>query len=286
MTTLEDLPSVRACIERHKLRAQKSLGQHFLFDLNLTRKIARAAGVESGDQVIEIGPGPGGLTRALLEHGAAVTAIDMDTRFAPILDEIAEASSAPLQVIYQDALKTDMSAQVEAEHPLKIVSNLPYNVGTQLLIGWLTAKPLFWSSLTLMFQREVAERVVALPGSSAYGRLAVLTAAIADAHMLFGVPAEAFSPPPKVDSAVVHLTPKAPAQRFDDLDALEQVTRAAFGQRRKMLRASLKSIAKTTGLDISDWLSAAKIDPTDRPETLPPQDFFALARLWRQAKGL
>lgn len=280
MTTLEYLPPVRESLKQAGLLANKSLGQHFLFDLNLTRKIARAAGTGPGDLVVEIGPGPGGLTRPLLESGAQVIAIDKDTRFAPILDEISVASHGALQVRYEDALRTDMTA---FEPPVKIVANLPYNVGTQLLVQWLTEKPIFWISLTLMFQKEVAERVVAQPEQSAYGRLAILCAAVAETHMLFGVPASAFTPPPKVDSAVVHLTPKAPENRFDDLDALEQITRAAFGQRRKMIRASLKAIAKSAGLDVGNWLISAGINPTDRPETLPPEAFYALAHIWRVA---
>jgi len=285
MTMLEDLPPVQESLKQAGLWANKSLGQHFLFDLNLTRKIVRAAGVEPGDMVVEIGPGPGGLTRALLENGAKVIAIDKDTRFAPILDRIAEASDHHLEVHYEDALRTDLSIFAKPGKPIKVVSNLPYNVGTALLIGWLSAKPVFWSSLTLMFQKEVAERVVAAPGTPAYGRLAVLCTAVADAHMMFGVPAAAFTPPPKVDSAVIHLTPKPVQDRFEDLDALEQVTRAAFGQRRKMLRASLKSLAKSAELDIAKWLAEANVSPTDRPETLPPQNFFALAQIWRKAKS-
>ncbi len=281
MSALGDLPPVGVCLERIGLRAHKALGQNFLFDLNLTGKIARAANTGPGDVVIEVGPGPGGLTRALLQSGANVIAVDKDTRFAPILDEINTASDGALRVLYEDALRTDMATLGNAEQPIKIVSNLPYNVGTQLLIGWLKADPVFWTSLTLMFQREVAERVVAAPGSAAYGRLAVLCAAIAEAHLLFDVPAAAFTPPPKVNSAVVHLTPKPHKARFDDLAALEHVTRAAFGQRRKMLRASLKPCAKAAGLDVARWLAEAEIEPTDRPETLAPDRFFALARIWR-----
>jgi len=285
MTMLEALPPVQESLKQAGLWANKSLGQHFLLDLNLTRKIARAAGIESGDLVVEIGPGPGGLTRALLESGADVIAIDKDTRFAPILERITQASGPRLEVHYKDALRMDLSTFAPSEKSIKVVANLPYNVGTALLIGWLSAKPVFWSSLTLMFQKEVAERVVAAPGTSAYGRLAVLCAAVADAHMMFGVPAAAFTPPPKVDSAVVHLTPKPEQDRFDDLDALEQVTRAAFGQRRKMLRASLKPLAKSAGLEIASWLTEAEVSPTDRPETLSPQNFFALAQIWRQAQA-
>jgi 16S rRNA (adenine1518-N6/adenine1519-N6)-dimethyltransferase len=282
---LEALPSVQESLKQAGLLANKSLGQHFLFDLNLTSKIARAANIEPGDCVIEIGPGPGGLTRSLLEGGAKVIAIDKDTRFSPILDAIIVASNGALQVRYEDALRLDLSTLITPGQPVKIVSNLPYNVGTALLIGWLTADPLPFASLTLMFQKEVAERVVARPGSSGYGRLAVLCAAVCETHMLFGVPAKAFTPPPKVDSAVVQLVPKPKTDRFADLSSLEQVTRAAFGQRRKMLRASLKTMAKEAGFDVGDWLKRAEIDPTARPETLTPAAFFTLTRLWNDAKS-
>ncbi len=283
MGALEALPPIGAHLDRFALRANKSLGQHFLFDLNLTRKIVRAAAIGPDDLVVEIGPGPGGLTRALLESGARVIAIDKDQRFSPILNDISAASDGALQVRYEDALRTDMQQFATGENTYKIVSNLPYNVGTQLLVQWLMADPVLWSSMTLMFQKEVAERVVAEPGSSAYGRLAVLCAAIADTHLMFNVPASAFSPPPKVESAVVHITPKAKDNRFCDLAGLGQVTRAAFGQRRKMLRASLKPMIKSTTLSVADWLGAANIDPTARPETLTPEEFICLTRLWKSA---
>ncbi len=269
------------CLKQFGLHANKSLGQHFLFDLNLTRKIARAAAVESGDVVLEVGPGPGGLTRALLESGASVIAIDKDMRFAPLLENISNAANGRLTWRFEDALKTDESAIVGRDKTFKIVSNLPYNVGTALLIKWLTIAPIAWTSLTLMFQKEVADRVVASAGSPAYGRLSVLCAAITHRHTLFGVPAAAFTPPPKVDSAVVHLTPKPIAERFDDLAGLEQITRAAFGQRRKMLRASLKPVAKAAGLNVENWLETAGVQPTERPETIAPEGFFALTRIWR-----
>ena len=280
MTALDALPPVRQSLEALGVQARKSLGQHFLFDLNLTQKIARAAGVDAGDLVLEVGPGPGGLTRALLHSGAQVIAVERDRRFAPLLDELVRASDGALQVRHEDALHLDATTLADASRPLKIVANLPYNVGTALLINWLIAPP-FWASMTLMFQREVAERVVAEPGDPAYGRLAILRAAVAEAHLLFGVPASAFVPPPKVDSAVVQLLPKAAAMRFDDLEALQAVTRAAFGQRRKMLRASLKPCARAAGLCLPDWLEAAQIEPTARPQTVPPENFFALARLFR-----
>lgn len=280
---LEDLPPIQESLKQFGLTANKALGQHFLFDLNLTRKIARAAGANSGDIIMEVGPGPGGLTRALLESGAQLIAVDKDTRFAPLLQSIQDASKGRLVVKFEDALNTNESAFYTHGKTFKIVSNLPYNVGTMLLIKWLTATPIMWSSLTLMFQKEVAERVVAPPCAAAYGRLAVLVAAIADAHYLFGIPATAFTPPPKVDSAVVHLTPKPVDQRFDDLAGLEQITRTAFGQRRKMLRASLKPFAKAAGLEVENWLEEAGISPTDRPETVAPSGFFTLTKIWRSA---
>ena len=285
MSALDALPSVRASVEALGLRAHKSLGQHFLYDLNLTQKIVRAAGIGPGDMVLEIGPGPGGLTRALLHSGAHVIAVERDPRFAPLLQQLTEASGGALQVRQEDALHLDLAALARPGEPLKIVSNLPYNVGTALLVNWLTQTPRVWSSMTLMFQREVAERVVAQAGDQAYGRLAVLRAAVADAHLLFGVPAATFTPPPKVDSAVVHLVPKAGGACFDDLEALQSVTRAAFGQRRKMLRASLKACAKAAGMDVATWLESAGIDPAARPQTVPPEGFFALARAWRAAQS-
>ncbi len=284
MTALESLPSVRASVEALGLRAHKSLGQHFLYDRNLTQKIARAAGAGEGDLVLEVGPGPGGLTRALLQSGAQVVAVERDQRFAPLLHALTEASGGALQVRQQDALDLDLSTLHRPGKLLKIVANLPYNVGTALLVNWLESTPLTWASMTLMFQREVAERVVAQADAPGYGRLAVLRAAVAEAHLLFGVPAAAFTPPPKVDSAVVHLVPKPDEERFDDLEALQTITRAAFGQRRKMLRSSLKACARAAGLDVMTWLQDVGIDPATRPQTVPPEGFFALASAWREAQ--
>lgn len=278
MSGLDDLPPLREVVAAHGLSASKKLGQHYLFDLNLTGRVARAAGLQPGEVVIEIGPGPGGLTRALFAAGAdCVIAVEKDTRFAPALADIA-AAAAPRRLIVEpgDALKTDLAALAQSarpDAPAKIVANLPYNVGTALLVQWLTG-PAWWRSLTLMFQREVADRIVAPVGDPAYGRLGVLSALRANAHFLFPVSASAFSPPPKVESGVVHLTPRDDA--FPDVTALETVTRAAFGQRRKMLRRSLKSLGDADAL-----LDAAALDGDARPETIAPEGFAALAQAWR-----
>ncbi len=275
------LPPLRDIIARHDLRARKSLGQHFLLDQNITDKIARAANLDAKDRVIEIGPGPGGLTRSLLALGVSVTAIERDERFTSALADLATHAGGALTLVFADALKVDYARLALPGSPVKIIANLPYNVGTTLLINWLTAAPLFWSSATLMFQKEVAERVCARPGAPGYGRLAVLASAVADTQMLFGVPAAAFSPPPKVDSAVIHLTPKPQSARFADLPGLTKITQAAFGQRRKMLRASLKPCAKSAGLNVGDWLEEAGIAPTERPENIAPEGFFKLVTVWR-----
>jgi 16S rRNA (adenine1518-N6/adenine1519-N6)-dimethyltransferase len=272
---IDTLPPLREVIARHDLRARKALGQNFLLDLNLTARIARAAGDLSGSDVLEIGPGPGGLTRGLLAEGARhVLAIEKDMRCLPALAEIAEAYPGRLTVLHGDALAIDPLDHLTP--PIKIVANLPYNVGTELLVRWLTppAWPPFWESLTLMFQREVAERIVAKPGSKAYGRLALLAQWRCDARIVLTLPREAFTPPPKVASAVVHLT-ALPAPRFPaDAKALERVVAAAFNQRRKMLRASLR------GLDaqIEARLSRLGIPPTARAEEIGLEDFCALAR--------
>ena len=275
MSQPDPLPPLRDVIERHDLRARKSLGQNFLLDLNLTAKIARQAGKLEDCDVLEIGPGPGGLTRGLLSEGARkVLAIEKDARCLPALAEIAEAYPNRLQVIEGDALDIDPLAHLTP--PIRVASNLPYNVGTELLIRWLTPKqwPPYWQSLTLMFQKEVAERITAQPGSKAYGRLAILSQWRCDARIVVHLPPEAFSPPPKVSSAVVHLTaldtPRFPA----DFKTLERVVAAAFNQRRKMLRASLKSVAP----NIEDRLIAAGIKPTERAEQIPLEGFCALAR--------
>ncbi len=269
---LDDLPPLREVIAAHGLRARKELGQNFLLDLNLTSKIARSAGVAEGSTVFEIGPGPGGLTRALLAHGANVVAIERDTRCLAALEEIAAHYPGKLEVIAADALKTDFAALAAGRGPVQIVANLPYNIGTELLVRWLTVAewPPFWSSMTLMFQREVAQRIVAAPGSSSYGRLAVLAGWRTEARILFDVPAQAFTPPPKVTSSVVQLLPRV-APLAGDVIQLGRVTEAAFGQRRKMLRQSLKSLGGER------LLVATGIDGTRRAETLSITEFVALA---------
>lgn len=275
MSAIDSLPPLRDVIETHQLSARKSLGQNFLLDLNLTAKIARQAGDLSACDVLEIGPGPGGLTRGLLAEGARrVLAVEKDSRCMPALAEIAAAYPGRLEVINGDALEVDPLTHLTP--PVRIAANLPYNVGTELLVRWLTPKewPPVWQSLTLMFQREVAERIVAQPGSKAYGRLALLAQWRADARIVLSLPPEAFSPPPKVHSAVVHLTaleqPRYPA----DAATLSRVIAAAFNQRRKMLRASLKGVTP----DIQDHLLAAGIAPTERAEQVSLEAFCALAR--------
>jgi 16S rRNA (adenine1518-N6/adenine1519-N6)-dimethyltransferase len=271
--TPDGLPPLRLVIERHGLAAKKSLGQNFLLDLNLTGKIARAAGLLDGHTVIEVGPGPGGLTRALLLHGAArVIAIERDERCLAALGEIGAAYPGRLEIVAGDALQTDFASLATGGDPVRIVANLPYNIGTELLVRWLITQPWppFFRSLTLMFQREVAERITAAPGSEAYGRLGVLAGWRTEARIMFDVPPQAFVPPPKITSSVVHLTPRAeplPA----DVGKLARVTQAAFGQRRKMLRQSLKSI------DGSRLLDMTGIDGARRAETLSVAEFVALA---------
>jgi 16S rRNA (adenine1518-N6/adenine1519-N6)-dimethyltransferase len=273
---MDNLPSLTEVVRDYDLGANKKLGQHFLLDMNLTDKIARLATPLEGVNVVEIGPGPGGLTRALLINDAAsVTVIEMDERFLPALADIGRASGDRLSVIKGDALKFDIAENISA--PRKIVANLPYNVGTKMLINWVTKTPRFWDQMVLMFQKEVAERVCAAPGENAYGRLAVLCQSVADCHMAFDIPSRAFTPPPKVDSAVVVMHPLADGASYPDLKLLGQVTQAAFGQRRKMLRVSLKSFAKKHGMTATEWLEKAEIDPQLRPETLPVSDFQKLA---------
>lgn len=276
MSGIDDLPPLREVIATHELSARKSLGQNFILDLNLTAKIARLAGDLSGSDVLEVGPGPGGLTRGLLAEGARrVVAIEKDPRCLPVLAEIEAAYPGRLTVLNADALEFDWAQEMQA--PRKIVANLPYNVGTELLVRWLTPAiwPPAWDSLTLMFQREVADRIVAVPGSKAYGRLAILAQWRADAHIAMTLPPEAFTPPPKVHSAVVHLT-ALPMPRFEaDAAVLSRVVAAAFGQRRKMLRSALKSLTP----DIEDRLLAAGIKPTERAEQVPLEGFCALARV-------
>jgi len=276
MSALGALPPLGQVIAAHGLAPRKSLGQNFLLDLNLTAKIARQAGDLSACDVLEVGPGPGGLTRGLLMEGARhVLAVEKDPRCLPALQQIAEAAPGRLTVIGGDALAIDPVAHLAP--PIRIVANLPYNVGTELLIRWLTppAWPPFWQTLTLMFQREVAERIVARPGSKAYGRLALLAQWRCDARIVMHLPPGAFTPPPKVSSAVVHLE-ALPAPRFPaDARILESLVARAFNQRRKMLRAALKGAAP----DIEDRLIAAGISPTDRAETVDLERFCALARL-------
>lgn len=265
------LPPLREVIARHGLSASKALGQNFLFDGQLLARIAAVPGDLLGAEVLEVGPGPGGLTRALLAAGAQVTAIERDRRCIPALAELAEAYPGKLRVIEGDALQVDAPA-LFATRP-HIVSNLPYNVGTALLVGWLSgAWPPWWQSLTLMFQKEVAERIVAAPDTTAFGRLAVLAQWRSTARIAMPVHRSAFTPPPKVMSAVVHLTPaEAPAGvRFE---ILERLTAAAFGQRRKMLRQSLKGVPGA-----AEAMEAVGINPARRAETLSVGEFVALAR--------
>ena len=275
MSAIDTLPPLRDVIATHALSARKSLGQNFLLDLNLTAKIARQAGDLTQCDVLEIGPGPGGLTRGLLAEGARkVLAIEKDSRCMPALAEIAAACPGRLQIIQGDAL--DIDPLVHLTPPIRVAANLPYNIGTELLVRWLTPPqwPPFWQSLTLMFQREVAERIVARPGSKAYGRLAILAQWRAEARIVMSLPPGAFTPPPKVSSAVVHLTalpePRYPA----DAATLSRIVAAAFNQRRKMLRAALKGQAP----DIEDRLRAAGIQPTERAEQVGLEQFCALAR--------
>jgi 16S rRNA (adenine1518-N6/adenine1519-N6)-dimethyltransferase len=273
--TIDGLPPLREVIRAHDLVAKKQLGQNFLLDLNLTAKIARSAGDLSGCDVLEVGPGPGGLTRGLLAEGARrVVAVEKDARCLPALAEIAAAYPGKLEVVQGDALELDLAAHLTA--PVKIVANLPYNVGTELLIRWLTPAvwPPLWSSLTLMFQKEVAERIVAKPGGDHYGRLALLTQYRSDAKIVMTLPPEAFTPAPKVHSAVVHLT-ALPQPRFPcDFKVLQRITAMAFNQRRKMLRASLKGLAP----GVEGLLEGVGIPPTARAEEIGLEAFCALAR--------
>ena len=274
MAGIDQLPPLREVIGTYGLSAKKSLGQNFLLDLNLTAKIARQAGDLSDCDVLEIGPGPGGLTRGLLAEGARkVLAIEKDARCLPALEEIAAAYPDRLQVVNGDALEVDPLEHLTA--PIRVAANLPYNVGTELLVRWLTPKvwPPFWQSLTLMFQKEVAERITAPPGSKTYGRLSVLAAATAEAACLFDVNPSAFTPPPKVTSTIVHLVPRDQVLLDCPVSRLEQVTAAAFGQRRKMVRQSLKSL----GVAPEVLLECAGLSPTMRAEEISPEGFCRLA---------
>jgi 16S rRNA (adenine1518-N6/adenine1519-N6)-dimethyltransferase len=271
---MEDgLPPLRDVIAAHGLAAKKSLGQNFLLDLNLTRRIARAAGAHEGGVFYEVGPGPGGLTRSLLAEGAdKVIAVERDARCLPALEEIARVWPGKLDIIGADAMEVDETALLP--NGARIAANLPYNVGTALLIRWLTTDqwPPFWRSATLMFQKEVAQRITAAPGSEHYGRLSVLTRWRAQPKILFDVNRSAFVPPPSVTSAILRLEPRAEPLAPARLEALEAVTAAAFGHRRKMLRQSLKPLG---GGSLAE---KAGIDPTARPEDLTIEQFAALAR--------
>lgn len=271
----DGLPPLRAVIDAHGMVAKKSLGQNFLLDLNLTSKIARLAGDLTKCDVLEVGPGPGGLTRGLLAEGARkVLAVEKDSRALGPLSEISAAYPGKLEVINADALEINPLEQLNA--PVRIVSNLPYNVGTELLVRWLTPKewPPYWASLTLMFQREVANRIVAKPGNKTYGRLAILSQWRTTPRIVMELPPEAFSPPPKIHSAVVHFE-ALEKPRFDaNGKVLERIVAAGFNQRRKMLRASLKGVMP----DIQDRLLAAGIQPTERAEQVSLEGWCALAR--------
>nr|WP_047168222.1 16S rRNA (adenine(1518)-N(6)/adenine(1519)-N(6))-dimethyltransferase RsmA [Sphingomonas sp. Y57] len=269
---LPDLPPLREVIARHGLNANKALGQNFLLDGQLLDRIARIPGDLDGRTVYEVGPGPGGLTRALLGAGASVVAVERDDRCLPALEELNQASGGRLRVISADAMKIDERA--EAGDGAHIASNLPYNVGTALFVRWMTldAWPPWWRSLTLMFQKEVAERIVAKPGTAAYGRLAVLAQWRATPSIAMNVHRSAFVPPPKVMSAIVHVVPAAQPEGAS-MGAMERLTAAAFGQRRKMLRQSLKAVKGAV-----EALAAVGIDPERRAETMTVDEFVALAR--------
>ncbi|HQT60251.1 MULTISPECIES: 16S rRNA (adenine(1518)-N(6)/adenine(1519)-N(6))-dimethyltransferase RsmA [unclassified Acidiphilium] len=267
---MSEMPPLRDVIARHGLSAKRALGQHFLLDPDLLARIARLAGPLDGVNVIEVGPGPGGLTRALLASGAAsVTAIELDPRAVGAVTELVTAYPGRLRIIQGDALDIDLAAEVPG--PRAIVANLPYNAGTAMLLRWLHQAAEF-RSMTLMFQREVAERIVAAPGSAAYGRLAVLAALTVRGAIVLTLPPGAFSPPPKVDSAIVRLVPHEDQLPAALLARVERVSAAAFGQRRKMLRGSLKALG---GAALAESVG---IDPSRRAETLTPEDFLALAR--------
>jgi len=268
-----ELPPLREVLAAAGIAADKRFGQHFLLDLNVCRKIVRLAHVAPGDRVIEVGPGPGGLTRALVEAGASVIAVEKDPRFIPLLRDLAASADGRLEVLEADALTIDETTYSTAGGAVRVVANLPYNVGTPLLVKWLTGRfrP---ASMTLMFQKEVARRIVAPPGDPDYGRLAVLSQALCRGRVVMDLPARAFTPPPKVDSAVVDLTPlpDRPPERV--IQALQAVAQAAFGQRRKMLRSSLKRLGGEA------LCRAAGVDPNVRAETVPVAGFLALAQAW------
>jgi 16S rRNA (adenine1518-N6/adenine1519-N6)-dimethyltransferase len=282
MSAIDALPPLRDVIRRHELQAKKSLGQNFLLDLNLTSRIARAGGALEGITAIEIGPGPGGLTRALLAEGAEkVIAVERDRRCIAALEEVAAHYPGRLEIVEADALEFD-PAPLVAGSRTRIVANLPYNIATPLLVNWLTLKrwPPYYDSLVLMFQREVAERIVAAAGDDAYGRLGVLAGWRSAARILFDVNPSAFVPPPKVTSTVVQLVPRD-APLACDAKVLSRVTAAAFGQRRKMLRQSLR----TLGLDPLPLLEEADIEPTKRAEEIPVEGFVRLANSFAARGG-
>jgi 16S rRNA (adenine1518-N6/adenine1519-N6)-dimethyltransferase len=277
---LEALAPLRDALAEHGIFANKGFGQHFLLDLNITRKIARLAGPLDDCVTIEVGPGPGGLTRALLEAGGRVIAVEKDPRFLPLLAQLQAAAPGQLTVVQADALKIDERAladAVEPGAPVRIVANLPYNVGTPLLVSWLTG-PLRPQSMTLMFQKEVAQRIVAEVDTDAYGRLGVICQAVSQAQIVMDLPARAFTPPPKVASAVVRLTPRDDGPSDADLASLEAITREAFGQRRKMLKSSLKLLG---GAHLCE---AAGINPEARAETVDVAGFLRLARTAQQPR--
>ncbi|MEX0591010.1 MAG: 16S rRNA (adenine(1518)-N(6)/adenine(1519)-N(6))-dimethyltransferase RsmA [Xanthobacteraceae bacterium] len=282
MSAIDELPPLREVIRRHALSARKSLGQNFLLDLNLTGRIARAAGALEGVTVVEVGPGPGGLTRALLANGAErVIAIERDERCVEALGEIAAAFPGRLEIVSGDALESDLRPLL-AGGPARIVANLPYNIATALLVKWLSAEPWppWFDRLVLMFQREVAERIVAAPGSKTYGRLSVLAQWRTDPKILFDVNPSAFVPPPKVTSSIVQLIPKS-SPLACERRLLERMTEAGFGQRRKMLRQSLRSL----GVDPVPLLAATGIEPTLRAENVAVAGFVALANAFARIQS-
>jgi 16S rRNA (adenine1518-N6/adenine1519-N6)-dimethyltransferase len=281
MSQIDDLPPLREVIERHGLQALKSLGQNFLLDLNLTSRIARTAGELAGKTVVEVGPGPGGLTRAILAAGAAkVYAVERDRRAIAALTEIADHYPGRLEIIEGDALEVDTAGLGDA--PPVIIANLPYNIATPLLTGWLSPSvwPPRWSAMVLMFQKEVADRITAAAGDDAYGRLGVLCGWRTYATSMFDISPKAFVPPPKVTSTVVHFAPRPQPLACVQAD-LEAVTAAAFGQRRKMLRQSLKAL----GDDPLALCAAAGVEPTARAETIAVKGFVDIANAWRQRRG-
>ena len=283
--SIDDLPPLRDVIARHELGAKKAFGQHFLLDLNLTGKIASLAGDLAAANAIEIGPGPGGLTRAILSAGAkSLTVVEKDSRFLGALEEIGGASGGRLHIEQADAVDAEETSLLPDDAPRVILSNLPYNVGTLLLLKWLQAEPMWWTRAVLMFQREVADRVVARPGTKAYGRLAVISQSRCHAHLSLKVPARAFTPPPKVDSAVVVLDPLPVDRQFKDVEALGIVTASAFGQRRKTLRRSMAQAAGQTRASAEELIAEAGLDAGARAEVIDIAGFQALATAWRAAR--